>query len=311
MKSAKKLLMATLMLVVAFVAATSATFAWFTVSQEAKVDDIELKAADAGTDLQISMDGSKFGYYVDLNEMYSFGGTLLPSTFDKTTEKFYTLAINENDDNRYKYVNVNDKNMAVAKGENAPQNAAYVAFDLWFKTSNTNINTVNLEVEKTTIKGKTENDTIVDKTVRVMFEVYNGETVANRVIYEPNYNANGTYGVGSYFAQGAYIAYNAFTGGTPFADLDEASQFAGHGNNFLGTFPGEGQPFTLAESFKTKAEYTTAKQTTGKLEIASVNTTTAVKVRVYIWIEGWDGDTTNNAAAQSFLAGFVFSGSTK
>jgi len=301
MKSTKKLLMATLMLVVAFVAASSATFAWFTMRQEATVSDINLQAATYGEDLQISLTGEtdKFGFNVTLPAIY---GQLNPVTFDKTDKAFYTLEVDE-ETFKFKQVVTTDNVMDGVLGTPVD---GYLEFDLWFRTTNTEVNTLNFDVSSVFTTTDEEEAEVLD-TLRVMFIPTTSEsgyadfTDPTTLIFEnATDNNTGTYGTGDYFVQdNKFIAADAFKN-TGF--LSEAA----------GEFVLDGDAYQLDETFTTSSQYTStlAPEEGNVLRISALTAGTDLRVRVVIWIEGWDGDTTNNAALQHFVAGLKFSAST-
>lgn len=309
MKSTRKLIMATLMLVVAFIAATASTYAWFTSNQEAKVDDINMKAGSEGNDLQISLFGTEgtWGYEVKLEELF---GSLKPSSFDKTAKGFYSLTIPEND-TLFAYEKL-EVNLADIKKENdANGEATFLAFDLFFRTTSTDFKKLNFDTTSA-FTGDAE----ILKTLRIMFLV-TSESEDNfidfenekTVIYEPNYAANSTYGNGAYYnPTNKYIAYNAFGRPTPFAGMEGFGDREDAG--FLKSYTSGN--YEMDETFKEGAEYFTTKvaadATNKNISIADLSVNSTVQIKVVIWLEGWDGDTTNAAALKTFSAALKFSG---
>lgn len=287
MKNTKKLLIATIMLVFAFVAAVSSTFAWFTMQQEAEVSNLELQAAAAGTDLQVSLTGEdgSYGYTVSLA---TTGAKLVPVTYDKLDNKFYQLTIDDTagaNKGKYKY----EEATAIAPGTaEGADNEGYLVYDLYFKTSSEA--EVKLMLDMNSIFVADGDDNILG-TLRLMFVPVNGETFdyTNAIIYEHNYDENSTFGTGDYFvAANNYIAYNAFTH-TDYPFLND------------GIVDGK---YTLKESFFAERKYTTneayddSKKT---LALGTIDNKNAVHYSVRIWLEGWDGDTTSEAATQKFV----------
>lgn len=287
MKNTKKLLIATIMLVFAFVAAVSSTFAWFTMQQEAEVSNLELQAAAAGTDLQVSLTGEdgSYGYTVSLA---TTGAKLVPVTYDKLDNKFYQLTIDDTagvNKGKYKYEEATPIAPGTAEGAD---NEGYLVYDLYFKTSS--VDEVNLMLDMTSIFGATGGDDNILGTLRLMFVPVNGETLDynNAIIYEHNYNENSTFGTGDYFVDAnKYIAYNAFTH-TDYQFLN----------------PIEDGKYTLNDSFFTTRKYTTNEaydDSNKTLALGTIDNTNAVHYSVRIWLEGWDGDTTSKAATQKFV----------
>lgn len=287
MKNTKKLLIATIMLVFAFVAAVSSTFAWFTMQQEAEVSNLELQAAAAGTDLQVSLTGEdgSYGYTVSLA---TTGAKLVPVNYDKSDNKFYQLEIDTADanNNKGKYMYKEATPIAPGTAEGA-DNEGYLVYDLYFKTSS--IDEVNLMLDMASIFVADGDDNILG-TLRLMFVPVNGETLdyTNAIIYEHNYDENSTFGTGDYFvAANKYIAYKAFTHTDyPFLNAIDDGKY------------------TLNDDFFATRKYTTNEaydDSDKTLALGKIDNKKAVHYSVRIWLEGWDGDTTSEAATQKFV----------
>ncbi|MBP5551526.1 MAG: hypothetical protein J6X93_05710 [Bacilli bacterium] len=80
MKNLKKLVIASFMLVIAFVAVVSSTYAWFTQGQDAKVSEISIGVVDASKSILISKDNSSWVRELDLG----FDGKITPVTMNAT-----------------------------------------------------------------------------------------------------------------------------------------------------------------------------------------------------------------------------------
>ena len=78
MKNLRKLVIASFMLVIAFVAVVSSTYAWFTLGGEVKVNDITVGVVESSKTMLVSKDGSAWGKTVALN----YKGKLTPATAD-------------------------------------------------------------------------------------------------------------------------------------------------------------------------------------------------------------------------------------
>ena len=76
MKNLKKLVIASFMLVIAFVAVVSSTYAWFTQGQDAKVSEISIGVVDANKSLLISKDNSSWSK----NLGFGYDGKITPVT---------------------------------------------------------------------------------------------------------------------------------------------------------------------------------------------------------------------------------------
>ena len=95
MKNLKKLVIASFMLVIAFVAVVSSTYAWFTQGGEAKVENITVGVVDSNKAMLISKDKSTWGKSVSL----SYTGKLNPATADAFANgelSFREIALGEN-----------------------------------------------------------------------------------------------------------------------------------------------------------------------------------------------------------------------
>ena len=95
MKNLKKLVIASFMLVIAFVAVVSSTYAWFTQGGEAKVENITVGVVDSNKAMLISKDKLTWGKSVSL----SYTGKLNPATADAFANgelSFREIALGEN-----------------------------------------------------------------------------------------------------------------------------------------------------------------------------------------------------------------------
>ena len=80
MKNLRKLVIASFMLVIAFVAVVSSTYAWFTRGTDATVSQIEIGVVDANKSILISKDNNTWVRELDLN----FAGKITPTTIEAT-----------------------------------------------------------------------------------------------------------------------------------------------------------------------------------------------------------------------------------
>jgi hypothetical protein len=281
MKNSKKLIIASLMLVFAFVAVVSSTFAWFTMQQQAEVEEITLNVATAGTDLQISTDGTEgsYGYSITLGEIT---GKLAPVTFDDSDDTFKGLAFDETD-TFFVYENA----VAVKPGA-TEANEGYLEYDLWFKSSEAIDVNLDLSESKSTILS---GNTSALGSLRFMFIEVDDETHAEvdatRKIWEPTITgATGTFGTGAFYnPANNYIAYNAYT-----TFLEVYNSGVGH--------------YELNDTYFTGRIYTPNTPVDDKFNVTTLAKNVAKHIRVRIWIEGWDGDC-NNTAAEAELKTFL------
>lgn len=275
MKSSKKLIIASLMLVFAFVAVVSSTFAWFTMQQQADVEEITLNVAAAGKDLQISTTGDEgsYGYTITLG---SITGKLTPVTFDASDDTFKALVFANPD----KYL-VYENAIAVKPGD-ALTNEGFFEYDLWFKSSESI--PVNLDL---LTSATTSDNTSALGALRFMFVEVNGTTedALTRKIWEPTLGS-GSFGKGDFYnPANNYIAYNAFTNNTPETNDD-----------FLKVYDSGVGHYELNDTYFTGRIYTPNTSTGNKFNVTTLTGGVAKHIRVRIWLEGWDGDANNTAA---------------
>lgn len=311
MKTTKKLFMATLMLVIAFVAVVSSTYAWFTSRQEAEVSDLNLKASTYGTDLQISLTGDDdFGYSVELAET---GALLTPVTFDDSTNEFYQLFIPENE-SKFTYKKVEPFEPGTQESTGGVTNEGFLTFKLYFKTSRTEATNLNLDLSGIFTQITAEDNPILG-TLRIMFApfaVVDTEEVVDfesAIIYEHLKGEGGTFGTGEYYNPAKnYIAFNAFTHPSfPFLakeiNLGEDEEDPAD-DVFV--------KYILNDTFFADRIYETNETehmdtVNNKLKLSNALTVgNTLQYRVFIWLEGWDGDTTNEAALKSFTTYLKF-----
>ena len=95
MKNLKKLVIASFMLVIAFVAVVSSTYAWFTQGTTAEINDIQIGVVDANKAMLVSTDGTNWSKEIELN----YNGKLTPATVMNFTSgelKFQQLSLGNN-----------------------------------------------------------------------------------------------------------------------------------------------------------------------------------------------------------------------
>ncbi len=297
MKNFRKLFIAAIMLVVALTAVISSTYAWFTLQNQADVDDMQLNVGSAGLDLQISGTGNPndFGYSVNLGNP---AGTLVPVTYDKSDNKFKYLGLHSSK----AYLEYKDATSFGLSGL-----GDYLAYDLWFKTSSTAGITLYLD---TTNSPFTNTTGTPDKAMRIMFAVVGTGNVVDwehAVIYEPVLGT-GTYGTGDYFIESnGWIAFNSFNNGStdpkdwflkrePInpSDLDQGYKYvlndAASGDYMYGR------------------QYDATSPVSNKLTITTLSQNVVKRIRVFIWIEGWDGDANDTMALKALKSYLLFKG---
>ncbi|MDD4213050.1 MAG: hypothetical protein PHY42_06645 [Bacilli bacterium] len=289
MKNLKKLFVAAIMLVVALTAVVSSTYAWFTMQNQVDVDEMTLNVGTAGLDLQISGTGTTgdFGYSLSLGTPE---GILTPVTFDNSDNGFKYLAL-DTTKSFFEYATATSFGMSGTTG-------AYLAYDLWFVTSSEGGVSLYLD---TTANPFTDVDGLSTYAMRIMFvPVVEGSPVwTSKVIYEP-ITGTGTYGTGPYFLDSNnYIAYNSFKKGTP-SLLDDFLKPVNEGVYELND-DAEGD-------YMYGRQYTTNTPIDNKLTIGSLSQNTIARFRVFIWIEGWDGDANDTMAEKDVKTYLLFKG---
>lgn len=312
MKSTKKLIIAAFMLVFAFVAAVSSTFAWFTLQNEVDVNEITLNVGSAGKDLQISSTGNEgtWGYAVTLG---TIDGVLTPVTYDATSrsEGFKQLVLDSSTNSYFVYEDAS----SFTAGTTAPDGSSYLTYNLWFRSSEDNL-TLNLDVDTSAFVAATADpeDTAVLGAIRLM--VSDGTA---SYIWEPFTDVvegqnSGTYGTGNYYdPANSWIALSAFQNGTPGVETDDMLYYDD-------STPGS-EVYALKDAtdeFFDGRIYTpatpanVASPASGSaydaITLGTLTPNVAKQFTITIWIEGWDGDANNNAALSAFTSYLVFKG---
>ena len=335
MKNLKKLVIASFMLVIAFVAVVSSTYAWFTASSSAKVNDISIEVVDADYSILISKNGYETVPTWGSSVSFAFNGKVKPVTLvDGQTREFKSLAIAEGDTLR-----VNYENAEILPGSNVVTTTAtegYIVFDLWFQVDAANDETLNgkkivLDVtglkaymwDKTLNEGQgdwstTSNDLAVSSfrlaaasVSGVPAQGENESTEAVGAILD--HPVQGTRAATSPDVVGTYGVGQQFVLSNSWMDIYKASSLTQYNDE------------TNPQNYKLVAEDTTSKGavnidetvatadgTHGEVEIPLVtvlNGSTTVTnqtrgyahIRVYVWMEGWDGDCINAAAGCKYV----------
>ncbi|MDD3191846.1 MAG: hypothetical protein PHP41_03750 [Bacilli bacterium] len=327
MKSTKKLIIAAFMLVFAFVAAVSSTFAWFTLQNEVDVDEISVEVGAAGNDLQIAgLDGS-FSYSYALTQ--PTGVTLLPVTWDNTaTPSFQKLSLNAGGGTPYfEYASASGASLGYADSTYTWNGTGdYLTYDLQFRSNTTALEVyLDLAANPFTLNEtdplKAAQNAEVLKTIRIMFvdlDSEGDEVPASRVIYSPYYNVLSDFGNGDYFLKDSgWIAEGAFWANPTTPLLSEtvnagADETPGTADDYyeVNTTNVKSYPtyIPFAGELSTVISTTRVDETKG-LKVTTLETkAVAESVRVYIWIEGWDGNATNESALSAFDTRLLFKG---
>lgn len=331
MKSLKKLITASLMLVIAFVGVVASTFAWFTMQNQVTVDDLQLEVGVAGRDLQISLDGTNFGYRVALaplpvDEGETLGFKLKPVTYRNDSLggwMFNTLALDE--EGVYEYDSTQSLLYNGTTWDGTAGTSSFFEFDAWFVSSAATISApLVVRFDAYAFEGALSALTLDGQAfgaLRVKFAVYDEleDEFVDVIIYEPNYatasaydndtNLIGTFGTGSFYNDTKkFISNTAFA---PFVQ-DTLSTINGEDHYVLeASVLDEKYEHTYFESASAarSADLTVTYGTTARfIDIVSLQSANASQVRITIWLEGWDGDATNEIATQNLAARLLFVG---
>lgn len=305
MKSIKKLIMASLMLVLAFVGVVASTFAWFTMQNQVDVDDIQLNVGTAGFDLQVSFDDENYGYTLALPTL-SEDFTFIPTTY-QTTFKHLVLDTNSESPTYgqyiYEAISPLTYNATTEVWDGTVADTSYITFDLYFTSSEATPLLIKFDV--TTFEAALTDSLGVANALskgafRVMFEEDGPETSLVN-IFEPFYaaaydndeNLFGTFGLGEFYKKDrGFIANQAFDNFLLRTEVDP--------------FPYDFSTINLEEHYQLDTSevtaYTSVNSQDAEAAVGDISgefihiattggSNVSTKVTVTIWLEGWDGDT--------------------
>ena len=278
-------------------ALSTTTYAWFTANATATTEKVTATAKSSGVDLYLSNDGITFSASVTPELKWGVDDS------DYNTQQLDAVAGNFTEAFAFEVKNM--KNDADAK--------QYVYFDLYFKTTATTATNVIFntksgttssitakDVNPFTLLGNTKKDASTELTAgnQVTASIVNAARFGIQTFAPVAATANGSAPTFA-AANGAtkYIATDNTAGTTNFGSLEDNTIGAGlYYSNVMGASE-------LPEHTKlTKAadEYTTATLVTN-LEAGQVG-----KIRMYIWLEGWDEDCFDAVLGQSMEMIFSF-----
>ena len=345
MKNLRKLVIASFMLVIAFVAVVSSTYAWFTTSSEATVNDITIGVVDADKSILISSDDTNWGKTVDID----FAGKFTPVTMITANGLFASFQelTTTNDLKPYlKDATKLDEITGYEVPETAPQEGAggydeyqayllseakkgYVEFDLYFQMTAKDAASMSnaaiaMELSKLTATYKDNQNqsnarALSSFRMAIATVTMNGqseEVTIRQVIEGPG---DGRYGIGDQFdatnrwmsiyaeswtdsAEGA----NPATGGgyvTP--DTQNAGKYkleADYEDSFEKAAIKQNDATQLrhdvVDSVDHYYEYVIENFKQSDYETALANDAVEgyAHIRIFVWMEGWDGDNVNAAS---------------
>lgn len=311
MKSTRKLLMATMLLVLSLTAVVASTFAWFSIQTNPQIEEVQIEVT-SGQGLRISLDATSNadGTYKtnwSATEFWTAVGLaanaiqldtvtldvdatpeFVPGVFNRFT---YTSPTGSDPYGFYSYETAfSNKSYTTPDPDAVP---TYIEFDVWFEAD------TDLEVllSAGNVAGATAdtNDGLAANITRIGFNVDGGSFY----IYEPNPRATTGYGTGN--AAGQFFNAAFLSGNFPEL-INEVSGATGQilliENTGTWELPADHlTAYTAADKFDGDTDLTAFPlfNISGYLVEGVPTPANRQKVTVYIWLEGWDGDATDTA----------------
>lgn len=324
MKNKRKqmLLSSAIMLIVAVLALTSTTFAWFTTTNTANVQEIKFKASTAGG-IDMSFTAANDSWrstvtasdFVAANNGILYTGSTDTPAISGATSMTPVSAANAYTTGGKLPIFAGTVENGVVTASAAAVGSGYYAFNLYFR--NTGAEAISLKLDTTSaaksgVAGDASNGGVVtgiEDAVRVAF-IYQGATASdvadpsaaaralaataagNATIWMPNYKTHTTFATSTsrVTAGDAEPAYQGIT---------EAGTFSYTGGRAVAG----GQGMTGST-----AAVTTESGDGADITIATIGSNKIIKVTVYVWIEGQDVDCNNAEAAGNVVANLAFVG---
>lgn len=315
-KITKKFVISVLTLMYTFVAFAQATFAWITLNNDTQLDDTELYVV-ADSNLYLSLDGKNFYNNIsnaELQKVLKSNALSDVTTIDGIN--FFEL---DDQEGRNIMVSVDD--------------SKYITFDLWFRTDDPTVQKLYL-VDN--VGWKYNYQTALDSDIDGTYVISKGVQWKSDVFFaygENNINKGST---------GTYYASDSIRIGVVESNLDEefgvenkedlkSLIFDPSGNPALGYGVGTGAydyamkkgktyglptefpntQYTLS-TFKNPYEANTENSlcaTFQQVETEDGSYLAYTKVKVSVWLEGWDADCFNAVILDSLLIQLKFKGS--
>lgn len=297
MKSTKKLLIATLLLVLALTAVVSSTFAWFTMQANPQIDNIQVQVT-AGEGLRMSIQDKEGTYksiwteeefWTEVKKIYTIDKLKLDSVTPSVkiekvgeTEPIDTAFFNLNSFQKLQYNTAVGEAKSYYSYQPAVKNEDYLSFELWFEADRA----INVYLENGKVSVNTGTNYSVE-SARIGFVNYDttGNIAKEFNIFNPHLNSGG-------FGNGDFFAYDTIQNN--FREMAVTDK----GKELL-TLAGEGTTespyyYTLAETLREKLNKDSTFANPGisgeKVLFSVPDKDTKVKLTVHIWLEGWDGD---------------------
>ena len=315
MKNLKKLVIASFMLVIAFVAVVSSTYAWFTTSDEAKVNEITIGVVDASAALLISEDGNRWSSTVDV--MDNIKGKFTPVTLTGTVSDPIIKQLNGN----YVYGTDSVYNLYNGANENGK---GYLAFDLYFRVEiSSGLQFENFDIAMNIID--LQAGIPGDETGDPWTPNISAKSSFRLAVAEYTANGSEIKAIAEGEGNGRYNSGNQFEATNPWMEL-----YAGIGTNKLVqpieevsdetttitgyklvtdadvamcepadvTTPVNGAlTKVISDGDEYRFHCANVSHSTSLDDIQTNDIQGFVKIRIYVWMEGWDGDNMNDAAS--------------
>ena len=300
----KGLMPAVLGAVCSVVALTSVSYAWFTMGDTSRVEEIDVNVQAAGG-MQISADAATWKTILPVGDLKKETETTeWPTAVDSEGNPLGILptstvgeykAVTENGPQRQQMFlgTVNDHGVLEADASKAAGN--YIAFDLYVKVDEQE--TLVLDAGSY-VKGLNAN---IDSelAVRVSFAHFGStkltpndakalNTVSSKLIWEPNAN---------------YHTQEVINNGKATQDTVQANF---EGVSGVGEDGKTANTATLAENLVFQTEYKGDNGVIGVTKDLFVLGEGTNKIRVYIWLEGQDVDCVNSVSGEGFAVGLNF-----
>lgn len=303
MKSTRKLLMATMLLILSLTAVVASTFAWFSIQTNPQIETVEIQVT-SGQALRISLDadGSGVGTYKTNWTPEEFWTAVLGAgstdkgalVLDTVTPKVVGTTFTPGSFNKIEYVladsgGYNYDHYVFAEADStatAAEEAMYIEFDIWFEADAA----LDVKLSAASVLPATPLDpvdTLGANITRLGFNVDSG----NFWIYDPNPGVG--YGLGqaaNQFFNGSFILGN-------FPEMRPSAQVSGDSNypTNIVVLESEGTDWKLpADNYTASASHNYDFVNNVLFQIAA-GEAGRKKVTVYIWLEGWDGEATDAA----------------
>ncbi len=268
----KKILLAGMVAIFAFVTTIGATYAWFTIGMASQVSDIQLTVQSA-TSLMIMMDDENGGGYNMIDDeaylMNPANYVTLLSNANITAEYVFTSIVLEP-------VTTTDGLAMIRQDLTTPASAnpatpgQYIEFSMWILSQDKDVHVATMDLEVVSDDENTEQQDEIINSIRLSVK---SADIASPFIY--GYDKDYDY---------------EYTSGTVIAPATKTALIALHGLYY--------------------SNVAVANQCTDVLDDANTIVTLAAdvpeKVTVRIWIEGWDFDSNNNVLNADFAISFGF-----